>query len=167
MQSVFCTTNELYGNDKASPHKLAKGYTRLAVTNVPVPVPHEVLDAHKHLIAKQTLNNILRSKAIVDRQIKGGDLVQLYIKKSLEERGTWTITKPVFKYDPHFGTVTIAGEHGKCVEAVIEDGRHAMVHIPCNFHAAEVQYEVRDLTGRVHHTLSRSVRLSWKAGWDT
>lgn len=127
IQSILRISNDLYVNDIASSQELAKGYTRPISNTLPVPVPHEILEAHNELIAKRKLNKILRSKAITDKRIKECDFVQLYIKKGLEKRGTWTPAKPVLKYDSHSGTVTVAGEHGKRVEAAIEDVCHSTI----------------------------------------
>ena len=73
------------------------------------------------LVSKRKLNAILRSKATVDKQVKEGDLVQIYVKHSNAKRGKWSLPKPVLRYDLESQTVTVAGAKGKYRKTAIED----------------------------------------------
>ena len=119
-------SNDLYGNDIASAHELVKGFTRPAIPGHPSNLPPEILEAHDLLVAKRKLNAILRSKATVDKQIKEGDLVQIFVKHSNAKRGAWSLAKPVLKYDSESQTVTVAGAKGKYQKAAIEATRFAV-----------------------------------------
>lgn len=81
--------NNLYGNAGDSAHKLVKGFTLPAVPLYPFSLPLEILEAHDVLVAKHKLNAILRSKAAVDKQVKKGDLVQMYVKYSNVGNGSF------------------------------------------------------------------------------
>ena len=119
-------SNDLYGNDVTSAHELAKGFTRPAVLGYPSRLPPEILQAHDVLVAKRKLNAVLRSKATVDKQVKEGDLVQIYVKHSNAKRGKWFLPKPVLRYDLESQTVTVAGAKEKYRKAAIENTRFAV-----------------------------------------
>ena len=64
VQQALRISNDLHGNDVASSHELAKGYTRPLASKPPVPLPSDVGAAHQELTKKRKLNAILRSKAV-------------------------------------------------------------------------------------------------------
>lgn len=92
----------------------------------PITVPDDVRTVHDELIAKCKLNAMFRSHAVKDKPIKVGDIIQIYIKKDNQERGSWSLPKTVLKYDRASHTVTVPGAKGHYVEAAIEDVRHAV-----------------------------------------
>ena len=107
-----------------SSHELARGYTRpIVVGSVPHKIPDELNEAHEKLLAKRKLTKMLRSKTFDEPPISIGDMVEIYIKKQNEKRSKWSGPKPVLKFDPVSGTVTVPGQNGRQVCAAIEDVR--------------------------------------------
>lgn len=74
-------SNDLSGNDVASSYEHAHGYTRPLHSSDPTPLPPDIVEAHKELIAKRKLNLIQQSHAIKENRINTGDLVQVFVKK--------------------------------------------------------------------------------------
>ena len=79
-QQAIRISNDLYGNDVVSAHELAKGYTRPVQSGSLFHLPDAVSNAHDELIGKRKLNKILRTHAVVDKNVKEGDLVQVFRK---------------------------------------------------------------------------------------
>ena len=157
LQSIRIS-NDLYGNDIASATELAKLYTRPAGTGHPVHVPADLLEAHNTLIAKRKLNAILRAKTTLDKMIKPGDLIQVYIKQAHEKRGKWSTPKPVLKYDRDSQIVTVAGAKGKSINAGIEDVRHA---IPYSIDiVAQVQKAIDECTESIAEFLDEDMNTT-------
>jgi len=128
VQRTFRVSNDLYGSDTMSAHELAKGYTRpIGITAHPTYLPSELREAHDKLIAKRKLTLILRSKSIIEPEISTGDMVEVFIKKQHEKRGSWTAPKLVLSYDHPSRTVTVPGARGKTIAAAVEDVRHAVL----------------------------------------
>ncbi len=119
-------SNDLYGNDVASSHELAKGYTRPVLHGkTPMRVPEEIISAHEQLLAKRKLTLIMRFKSTKDSIVRPGDMIQVDVKKDSAKRGKWLSPRPVLHYHPESFTVTIPGERGRTMKAAIEDIRPA------------------------------------------
>ena len=84
---MFGISNDLYGNNIASAHELAKGYTRPVVHDAPSEVSSDIRFAQQELPARRKLNLILKSKSIHEKPIHVGDQVQTNSKLSSSE--TW------------------------------------------------------------------------------
>lgn len=120
-------TNDLYDNDGASAHELAKGYTRPVQNSfVPSSLPKEILEAHENLKAKKKPTLILRSKATSDESFKPGNIVQVFIKKGNEKRGKSSGDKVVLEYDHDSRIVIVPGSGGRRIRAAVEDVRAAL-----------------------------------------
>lgn len=119
-------SNDLYGNDIASAHELAKGYTRPIDCCLPFHLPDSVRDGHEDIIAVRKINKILKSKSIIDKSLKLGDSVQIFHKMRGEKRGKWSSPRPVLNIDESSKTVLVPGSHGKTIKAAFEDIRHSI-----------------------------------------
>lgn len=127
VQQAIRITNDLYGNDVASAHELAKGYTRPVINgSVPSCVPSEILDAHANLLAKRKLTLILRSKATAYEDFSPGSVVQVFIKTGKEKRGKWSGNKVVLAFDRASMIVAVPGANGKKINAAVGDVRAAL-----------------------------------------
>ena len=82
---MFGISNDLYGNNIASAHELAKGYTRPVVHDAPSEVSSDIRFAQQELPARRKLNLILKSKSIHEKPIHVGDQVQTNSKLSSSE----------------------------------------------------------------------------------
>lgn len=83
-------SNILYRSDIISAFEAAKGYVLPISFGSPlVHVDGALVEAHDNLVARRTLTNILRSNNFTLQKISPGDLVQVYMKRGLEKRGTW------------------------------------------------------------------------------
>lgn len=74
---MFRVSNELYGNNFAPSHELAKGYTRPVVQGGIHILPSSIIHAQERLSAKRKLNLILSSKSIKELPVHVGDFVQV------------------------------------------------------------------------------------------
>lgn len=106
-------SSDLYGSDIASAHELAKGYTRPFAGKSPIQIPADVRETYCELRVKCKLNNILRSKAIINMHVNFGDVVQIFARLQSEKRGSWYDPIPVLKFDASSETITVAGKNGR------------------------------------------------------
>lgn len=147
---MFRISNDLYGNNVASAHELAKGYTRPVTNDYPRFLPQEIRKAHNEILAKRKLNLILTSKSISNPAVHVGDIVQVFLRLQNQKRGSWSEPQPVLEYDPSSGTVTVVASHGRRRQAAVEDTRHALSD---NELAAEVQQAIDQLDSDVDANL--------------
>ena len=150
VSKMFCFSNDLYGNNIASAHELANGYTRPVTHDFPKCLPLEIRKSQDEPLAKRKLNLILSSKSINDCRVRVGDIVQVYTRLQNQKRGSWSEPKPVLEYDPASGTVTVAGSHGHRKQAALEDTRHA---VSDNAFAAEIQQAIDRLSADIETNL--------------
>lgn len=125
VSKMFRISNDLYGNNIASAHELAKGYTRPIFNSLPKILPPDIRQAQEELSAKRKLNMILSSKSITEQPVHVGDIIQVYTRLQNQKRGTWSEPIPVLEYDHLSRTVTVAGARGRRKQAAIEDIRRA------------------------------------------
>lgn len=138
-------TNNLYGNDVASAHELAKGYPRPVLNgSIPMKCPKEFLETHENLKAQRKLTHILRSKSVQDKEFSPGPFVHVFIKKCNEKRGKCPSDKLVLAYNHESRTATGPGSNGKRIKAAVEDVR---VALPSDSLSREVQDSI-DLLDR-------------------
>lgn len=149
VSKMFRISNDLYGNNIASAHELAKGYTRPVTLDMPLLLPPELRNAQAELSAKRKLNLILSSNSITEPPIRVGDLVQVYIKLQNQKRGSWRTLQPVLTYDSDSRTVTVPGSHGCKRQAAVEDVRHA---VSASELASEIQVAIDSLNREIEDT---------------
>jgi len=137
---------------------MAKGYTRpVAPGSTPVPVPAEILDAQQKLACKRKLTLIMRSKSVHDYPVSTGDIVQVFIKRQNEKRGSWSSPKPVLSFDHKSGSVVVPGRNGHKIKAALEDTRIAVVE---NELAMKVQEAIDDLQSSLDISIDDAIDSS-------
>ncbi len=119
-------SNDLYGNDTLSAFELAKGFTK-PIMNEPIDnlIPDDIIESHEKLQARRKLVLILKSNAIQELPIHIGDLVEVYVKKDHEKRGSWSTPKPVLSVNHEARSVTVPGKDQRVKTVSIEDLRPA------------------------------------------
>ena len=111
IQQSFRISNELYGNDTLSAYEMEKGYTRpVCPSEIPKPVPKELLEAHDSFIVRRKLSKILKPKAVTERPVSTGHSVQIFVKLENQTRGKWLAPTPIISYDHTARTIAVAGK---------------------------------------------------------
>ena len=157
VSKMFRISNDLYGNNLASAHELAKGYTRPIIHASPRFIPDELRIAQHELKAKRKLNLILSSKSITEAPVNIGDLIEVFIKLENQKRGTWSSPLPVLSYDPDSRTVTVPGAHGRQRKIAIEDVRHAIS--VDNSLAVAIQAAIDELAHEIEDSIENHVTI--------
>ena len=109
-----------------SSFELFRGFIKPIDHGQPVPVPLDVLEAHKNFQASRKMKLILRNNAITELPIKIGDSFQVYIHGNHGKRGKWLSPRTLMEYDTKSRTVTVPGARNKLLTAAVEDVRIVM-----------------------------------------
>lgn len=121
-------SNDIYGSDVISAYEAAKGYTRpINSCMPPVPVDHELVEAHSNLVARRKLTRILRSHSLTEHNFRLGDLVEVYQKRGKQKRGKWSSPRQVIAIDMDAGMLSVPGSAGHKVTVAFEEARAAHV----------------------------------------
>lgn len=147
---MFRISNDLYGNDTASAHEMARCYTRPVSHHQPLMLPDDIRVAQENLLAKRKMNKILRSKSIQEIPVNIGDIIQIYTKLSHQKRGSWRVPKPVLPIDRGSRSVPVAGNNGRVKMAAIEDIR---ITTPGNELSALIQTSIDDMAVIIEEAL--------------
>lgn len=98
--------NNLYSSDIMTTYELAHGFSKPMISK-PACLPNDIVIAQQHLEANHKLTHISRTEYPFKPSILTGDLDEVYIRKAVEKRGTWSATRTLIDYDIKCGTVVM------------------------------------------------------------
>lgn len=112
-------SSQLYGCDIMSAYKLAHGFTKTFLCQLKLN-PDEIVEAQSTIEAKRKVTRIICDKSPPTIMAEVGDIIDVYVKKRNEKRGTWSSPRTVLSINNQSGAVAVPGAAGHFMKAVFE-----------------------------------------------
>lgn len=119
-------SNDLYDFSELSAYEMDHGFSRSFLQPLKL-LPQELFAARETVQKKQKLFPIFLSKNTTDRTAALSDLVEVYIKREMEERRKWTPSRTTLAVDPDSGTFNASSSYGSTIQVAFEDIRSSVL----------------------------------------
>lgn len=106
---------------------MAHGFTK-SLTDHPMKLFADILDAQTTLEAKRKLTRIMRTKSSFNRTVAPGDYVEVFSRLRHQKCGSWSSPRAVLSAEKSNGSIIVPGSRGLVVKAALEDVRVVIIN---------------------------------------